>query len=85
MLEKDFKSAVKSILGTCASIGIFVENKEPKELLKDLEEGKFEKEINNQSTETTPEKRKELDDFFNDIKSAQDAQLLEEEKSRRRS
>lgn len=80
MLEKDFKTAVKSILGTCASIGIFVENKEPKELIKDVEEGKFEKEINNQSTETLPEKRKELDDFFNNIKSAQDAKLLEEKK-----
>ena len=81
MLEKDFKTAVKSILGTCASIGIFVENKEPKELLKDIEEGKFEKEINNQSTETLPEKRKELDKFFNDIKLAQEAKLLEEKKA----
>jgi len=81
MLEKDFKTAVKSILGTCASIGIFVENKEPKELLKDIEEGKFEKEINKQSTETLPEKRKELDKFFNDIKLAQEAKLLEEKKA----
>jgi len=81
MLEKDFKTAVKSILGTCASIGIFVENKEPKELLKDIEGGKFEKEINNQLTETISEKRKELEDFFNEIKSAQDAQLLEEKKA----
>jgi len=81
MLEKDFKTAVKSILGTCASIGIFVENKEPKELLKDIEQGKFEKEINKQSTETLPEKRKELDKFFNDIKLAQEAKLLEEKKA----
>src|SRR4030042_1019585 len=63
MLEKDFKSAVKSILGTCASIGTLVESKEPKELLKDIEEGKFEKEINKQLTETAPEKRKELNNF----------------------
>jgi large subunit ribosomal protein L11 len=81
MLEKDFKTAIKSIIGTCASIGIFVENKEPKELLKDLEEGKFEKEINEQLTETAPEKRKELDDFFNGIKLTQEAKLLEEKKA----
>jgi len=80
MLEKDFKTAVKSILGTCASIGIFVESKEPKELIKDVEEGKFEKEINQQSTETPSEKRKELDKFFNEIKLAQEAKLLEEKK-----
>ena len=81
MLEKEFKTAVKSIIGTCASIGIFVENKEPKELLKDIEEGKFEKEINEQLTETSPEKRKELDKFFNDVKTAQEAKLLEEKKA----
>jgi large subunit ribosomal protein L11 len=80
MLEKNFKTAVKSILGTCASIGILVENKEPKELIKDVEEGQFEKEINNQSTQTPPEKRKELDKFFNDIKLVQEAKLLEEKK-----
>lgn len=80
MLEKDFKTAIKSILGTCASIGIFVENKEPKELLKDLKEGKFEKEINEQLTETSSEKRKELDDFFNEIKTIQETKLLEEKK-----
>jgi len=81
MLEKDFKTAVKSILGTCASIGIFVENKEPKELIKEIEEGKFKKEINEQITETAPEKRKELDKFFNDVKLAQEAKLLAEKKA----
>ena len=31
--EKEFKSGVKTVLGTCSSIGILVENKEPNELI----------------------------------------------------
>ena len=39
------------------------------------------KEINEKSTEASPEKRKELDTFFSDIKSEQDAKLAEEKKA----
>ncbi|PSN91610.1 hypothetical protein B9P99_03950, partial [Candidatus Marsarchaeota G1 archaeon OSP_B] len=35
------KSAVKSILGTCRSIGITVEGKDPKEILAKVESGEF--------------------------------------------
>tara|TARA_Y100000310_G_scaffold32133_1_gene30520 strand:+ start:9562 stop:10302 length:741 start_codon:yes stop_codon:yes gene_type:complete len=78
MLDKDFKTAVKTILGTCTSIGIFVENKEPNELTTEIEKDKFEKEISEQSTETSPEKRKKLDKFFNKVKLAQEAKAEEE-------
>jgi len=80
MLEKEFKSAIKSILGTCASIGIFVENQEPNELIEKVAEGKFDKEINEKQTETSPEKRKKLEDYFNKVKAAQEAKLEEEKK-----
>jgi len=73
MLDKDFKTAVKTILGTCASIGIFVENKEPKELIGEVIAGKFDKEIENKSNETSVEKRKMLNEFFNKIKAEQEA------------
>jgi len=81
MLEKEFKSAVKSVLGTCASIGTFVESKEANELIEDVRIGKFDKEINEQLTETSPEKRKELNDFFKNIKSEQEAKLAAEQKA----
>ena len=80
MLEKEFKSAVKSVLGTCASIGTFVESKEANELIEDVRIGKFDKEIDEKSTETSPEKRQELDDFFKGIASEQAAKLAEEKK-----
>jgi len=79
MLQKEFKSAVKSVLGTCASIGIFVENEEPNELVQKIESGKFEKEIDEQSTETSPEKRKRLNDFFEKVKTEQEEVIAREQ------
>jgi large subunit ribosomal protein L11 len=72
MLEKDLKSAVKSVLGTCKSIGILVENKNPKDLVIDVNNGVYDKEIKSESTVTTTEKRKKLDEFYNKIKEDQD-------------
>ncbi len=79
MLQKQFKSAVKSVLGTCASIGILVENQGPNELIKEIDKGKFEKEINVQSAETSPEKRKKLDASFAKVKKAQDELIAREQ------
>lgn len=42
MLAKDLKTAVKQVVGTANSMtGVMVENKRPKELMKELDEGKF--------------------------------------------
>jgi large subunit ribosomal protein L11 len=39
---KDLKSAVKVVLGTANSLtGVLVENKRPKEVIKEVEEGKW--------------------------------------------
>jgi len=81
MLEKDLKAAVKSVLGTCASIGIFVENTLPNELISLVNQGKFDKEINQEKTQASPEKRKSLDDFFQNVKSEQEAKLALEQKT----
>ena len=80
MLQKEFKSAVKSVLGTCASVGIFVENKNPNALIKKIDKGEFEKEISSQSTETSSEKRQKLNQFFMDIEKAQE-ELMKKEKA----
>ena len=80
MLEKDLTAAVKSVLGTCSSIGIFVENEEPNLLIEQVNEGKFDKEINEGKTETSEEKRKSLNEFFEGIKSEQEAKAAEEAK-----
>jgi large subunit ribosomal protein L11 len=88
LLAKDLERAVKQILGTCVSLGMLVESKEPLEIIREIEEGKYQKEISEEKTETSEEKRKELDDFFNDLQRKQkeaeqkrlEAQKAEEEK-----
>jgi large subunit ribosomal protein L11 len=40
MLVKDLKSAVKMVIGTAVSMPVTIEGKKPKEILKEIEEGK---------------------------------------------
>ena len=79
MLSRDLKSAVKSIVGTCVSLGILIENKSPKEIQSDIDSGKYDKEIKSEKTETSKEKRKELDNYFKKIKEEQDKLLKAEQ------
>ncbi|MFH0711278.1 MAG: 50S ribosomal protein L11 [Candidatus Aenigmatarchaeota archaeon] len=41
LLAADFKNAVKTIIGTCASMPVTIEGKKPKEVLKEIDEGKY--------------------------------------------
>jgi large subunit ribosomal protein L11 len=79
LLAKDLKSAVKLIVGTCASLGILIENKSPKDIEKEIDAGKYDKEIKAEKTQTSPEKKAELEEFFNDLKAKQDAKLKQEQ------
>lgn len=82
MLCKDLKAAVKSVVGTCVSLGILIENKPAVEVEAEIFEGKYDKEINSESTTTPEEKKKELDEFFSKVKQEQEqkAQLAQKEK-----
>jgi len=79
MLDNDFKSAVKSVVGSCVSAGILIESKEAKEIEKDIDSGKYNAEISEMKTETSPEKRKELDDYFKETQEQQQLRLKKEE------
>ena len=41
MLAKTLKAAVKEVLGTAGSMGVTVEGKDPKIVIKEVEEGKY--------------------------------------------
>jgi large subunit ribosomal protein L11 len=79
LLAKDLKSAVRLIVGTCVSLGILIENKPAKEVELEIEQGKYDKEIKEERTQTPPKKKAELDAFFADVKSKQDAKLKQEQ------
>lgn len=71
LLCKDLKSAVKSVVGTCVSLGVLVESKLASEVGIEIDEGKYDKEIKAEKTETSPEKRSELDAFFQELNNKQ--------------
>jgi len=79
LLSKDFKSAVKTIVGTCVSLGILIENKPASEVEKEIDEGKYDEEINAMKTETPADKKKELEEYFAKIKKEQDKILQQEQ------
>lgn len=56
------ESLVKQIIGTCVSSGILVEGKKPKEVLREIEEGKYHEKIVNEKTELTEKELKKLEE-----------------------
>jgi large subunit ribosomal protein L11 len=78
LLAKSLKSSVKTIAGTCVTLGILIENKPAKEIEKEIDEGKYDKEILAESVETPKSKREKLDKYFAEVKAAQDKILKQE-------
>lgn len=60
LLANNLKSAIKTILGTCNQMGVLVENKDAKEVSKDVENGVYDKIILKEEIEVSSEKRSEL-------------------------
>jgi len=75
LLCKDLKSAVKTVVGSCVSLGILIENKNAKEIESEIDEGKYDKQINEEAIETPEEKKKELNSYFAQVKEEQDKKL----------
>jgi len=40
LLSTDLKAAVKEVLGSCVSLGVTVDGKDPKDVQKEIDEGK---------------------------------------------
>lgn len=84
MLVNDFKAAVKNVLGSCVSLGLLVESKSPREVIQEIEQGKYDKEIKSQSSEPSQEKLNSLEAEFKQVKKKQEAiiKALEEKKAK---
>jgi large subunit ribosomal protein L11 len=79
LLCKDLKSAVKTIVGTCVSLGILIENKPAVEIEREIEAGKYDKEIKAEKTETSATKKKEIEEYFSKVKKEQDKLIKQEQ------
>lgn len=59
---KNLKQKIKEIVGTCNSMGIKVEGVHAKDALREIESGKFDKEIKAEKTELSAEEIRELEE-----------------------
>jgi len=79
LLCRDLKAAVKTVAGTCGSLGVLIENKKPVDLIPDIDAGKYDSEIKEEKTETSPEKKAKLDKYFDVVQKAQEQKKQAEE------
>lgn len=82
---KTLKEKVKEIAGTCQSLGVMIEGGKAQAFFKDLEAGKFDKEIKTEKTEISAAEQKELEEERKELqaelaeKHAQEAKEAAEE------
>lgn len=63
----------------CLSLGILVENKSPREVIKEVGEGKYDREISEEITETPKEKKEKIDAYFAKVLAEQERIRQQEE------
>jgi len=82
MLAKDLKSAVKSVIGSCVSLGVLIESKEAKEVEKEVFSGKYDKEISQGKEQTSEEKSKQLKEYFKQLRTKQEEVIRKEQEAK---
>ncbi len=82
LLANDLKAAVKSVVGTCVSLGILIENKSAVEVEQEIDQGKYNKEIQEEKTETSEEKKAELKKNFEEIREEQEKIIKQEKEAK---
>ncbi|MBL7147494.1 MAG: 50S ribosomal protein L11 [Nanoarchaeota archaeon] len=75
ILHNSLKSAVKTVAGSCNSLGVLVEGLESKEINKLIDEGKFNKEIHEEKTEVSEDKKKILEEQLKAIQDKNQGEL----------
>lgn len=74
------REKVKSVVGTCRSMGILVEGKEPSDVIREIAAGKYDKEIASGKTELSEEEKKALEEEKRKLKEEVEKRHAEEEK-----
>ncbi len=77
LLDKTLKAAVKTVAGTCNSMGLLIEGKTSDQFTKDLESGKYDNELKNEKIDVDPEKKTRLQE---QLKTIQDHLKKEQER-----
>lgn len=75
MIVNGLKEAVNSVLGTCVSVGILVENKDGREVIKEVSQGIYDDLISKGIEQASPEKIELLAKEFVKVQKVQEAYL----------
>lgn len=62
LLGKDMFAKVKEVIGTCNSMGVLVEGKDPKQVIQEINQGQYAEKIRAEKTELTAEELKQLEE-----------------------
>lgn len=79
MLANDLKAAVKSVAGSCVSLGVLIENENPKKVEEQIVSGKYNEEIEKGKDKASEEKLKKLNEYFEELKLKQEEKIRKEE------
>jgi large subunit ribosomal protein L11 len=82
LLCKDLKAAVKTVIGSCVSLGILIENKPASEVEQQIDGGKYDKEIQEEKTEVSQEKKAKLEKYFVKLSEAEEKKIKQEEEEK---
>ena len=66
-----FKNAVKTVLGSCVSMGVIVDEKSPKEILKEITKGLHDNTISKEITEASPDKKIQIEKLNKELQNKQ--------------
>ncbi len=69
LIVNNVKSAVKTIVGSCQSAGILIDGKDAREILKEIDEGKYDALIASGKTEPDAEKKQRLIELGKELES----------------
>ena len=85
MLVNNFKGAVKSVVGTCGSLGVLVESKEAKEICSEIDNGVYDKQINEEKIDISDEKKKKLQEELISVNAmlTKEKEALEKEEEKK--
>ncbi len=81
LLAKTLKSSLKLIVGSCVSLGILIDNKEAKDIEKDIDSGIYDHIIKKEITEASEEKKKSLAAHYSQVKAKQEQVKKAEEEA----
>jgi large subunit ribosomal protein L11 len=83
MLVKNFKAALKSVVGSCVSLGILIESKDPKIVSKEIDKGIYDSLIQEAKTTVSSDKLAKLTAHFEMVKKQQEEMLRKEEEEKK--